>query len=397
VLVVVLACVGALLALAATGAPLQRVTLTVERYFDPACTPIPGQPWRGRRGGCDKLRFSGTISSDAANEYVSVLHQRCGSTGLGTSLAGAQTKAGGGWETEWWPTAGVFRARWGGSVTGPVRFRDSVPLQLMELGPSRQRVTVSGDQDMKGRLVVLQRLAAGQWRTLRRARFVRDRSSYGVNASVVTFTVRQRGLVLRAFVPDRSARPCYVATASETWTSGVRTGALGSRVIDRTLLCSTRMQGGIQMVTVHASPMRQRPVQDEASFYVSSGYVGGLVGASTNSLTIYPDACKETAARVPLEAGKLPSRPPGPDGRTFKCEVPLRVLVRVRAVFREATSLERNPPPAPGYDARLAARGEVSLASLAVRTTGGRPLAFATVSGSGRARLFVSRGCFEDT
>jgi hypothetical protein len=376
---------------------LQRVTLTVQRYFDPACTPMPGQASTGRRGGCEKLRFSGTISSGAANEYVSVLHQRCGSTGLGTSLAGAQTKAGGAWEAEWWPTPGVFRARWGGSVSRPVRFRDSVPLQLTELSPSRQRVTVSGDQDMKGRLVALQRLTAGQWHTLRRARFVRDRSSYGVNAAV-TFTVRQRGLILRAFVPERSARPCYMATASETWTSGVRTGSPGARVIDRTLLCSTGMRGGIRMVVVRASPpTRQGLTQYEASFSVWSGDAGSLVGASTSSLTIYPDACKETGAQVPLEARKLTSRPPGPDGRAFMCEVPPRVFVRVRAVFREATSLERNPPPAPGYDEWLSARGQVSLASLAVRTMGGRPLAFATVSGSGRARLFVARGCSEDT
>jgi hypothetical protein len=245
--------------------------------------------------------------------------------------------------------------------------------------------------------VELQRLTAGQWRTLRRARLVRDRSQWGFNSSA-TFAVRQPGLVLRAFVPERSARPCYAATASETWTSGVGSGSSGTRVIDRTLLCSTGERGGIRMVKVHASPVTRRGLtQDEASFSVWSGDAGGLVGASTGSLTILPDNCKETAARVSLQAGKLPSRPPGPDGRTFTCEVPLRVLVRVRAVFREATSLERIPPPAAGYDESLAARGEVSLASLAVRTVGGRALAFATVSASGRARLHVARNCMEDT
>lgn len=119
VLVAVGAGGGAILAAAATGAPSQRVTLTVQRYFDPACTPLPGMAPSAARGGCEKLRFSGTISSGASNEYVSVLHQGCGSTGLGTSLAGAQTRAGGAWEAEWWPAAGTFRARWGGSVSEP--------------------------------------------------------------------------------------------------------------------------------------------------------------------------------------------------------------------------------------------------------------------------------------
>jgi hypothetical protein len=158
------------------------------------------------------------------------------------------------------------------------------------------------------------------------------------------------------------------------------------------------MRGGIRMITVSASnATRQGPRQDEASFSVGSGDAGGLVGASASSLTIQPKNCKETAARIPLAANKLPSRPPAPDWRTFKCEVPPRVLVRVRAVFREATSLERHPPPAPGYDAWLEARGEVSLASLAARTLGGRPLAFATVSASGRTQLHVARSCFEHT
>jgi hypothetical protein len=386
----------AVVAATATGAASQRVTLTVERFFEPACTPLPGQA-SSYRGGCHKLRFSGTIPSGQANEYVSVLHQKCGVSGLGTSLVGAQTQGGGSWEAQWLPASGTFRARWGASVSEAVRFRDSVRLQLTMLSPSRQHMTVTGDQDMKGRLVELQRLTAGQWRTLRRARFVADRSSYGVKGAV-TFTVRQPGLVLRAFVPERSARPCYTATASETWTSGVRRGSPGTRVIDRALLCSTGMRGGIRMVKVHASPVTRRgPTQNEASFSVWSGDAGSLVGASTGSLTINPEQCEETGARVPPQAGKLLRRPLGPDGRTFMCEVPLRVLVRVRAVFREATSLERNPPPAPGYDPWLAARGEVSLASLIVRTLGGRPLAFATVSASGRPQLHVARTCMEDT
>jgi hypothetical protein len=139
-------------------------------------------------------------------------------------------------------------------VSEPVRFRDSVRISVTKLSGLSHRVSVSGDQDMKGRIIELQRLASGQWRLLRRARLVDDRITYGVNSSA-TFTVRRRGLVLRAFIPARSAAPCYTATASEQWTSGVPSDSsgLGSRVIDRTLLCATETQGGIRMFSIWAT------------------------------------------------------------------------------------------------------------------------------------------------
>jgi hypothetical protein len=383
---------AAVLAATAGGAPAADVTLTVERYFDPACTPLPGMAPSPIRGGCPRLRFAGTISSGAAGEYVSVLYQRCGSSGLGTSLVGAQTNDRGAWDTFWGVTSGTFRARWGSALSSPVRFRDSVRLSLAPLGATRQRVYVSGDQEMKGRIVELQRLVSGRWRTLRRTRLVADRSSWGVNSSA-TFTVRQPGLTLRAFIPAKSAAPCYAATASETWTSGAaRPGTpsgAAARVIDRTLLCSTDMQGGVRMFSIRATGASGSGVYPQGpSIYASSGFSHSFASASSTSLSYGSEKCAETRARVRLEAGTLRPAPPGQSGRSFDCEAP-RVLVRLRAVFRDPAALESNTQS-------LFARGEVLEAAVAIRTPSGKRLAFATISASGKTRLFAAPSCVED-
>jgi hypothetical protein len=386
---------AATLAATAGGVPAAEVTLRVERYFDPACTPLPGMAPSPNRGGCHRLRFAGTISSGAAGEYVSVLHQRCGSTGPGTSLVGAQTKERGAWDTFWGVTSGTFRARWNNNMSDPVRFRDSVRISVTKLSGFSHRVSVSGDQDMKGRIIELQRLVGGQWRLFRRARLVDDRITYGVN-STATFAVRKRGLVLRAFVPAKSAAPCYLPTASEQWTSGVASGSsgLGTRVIDRTLLCSTALQGGIRLVTIGAANANATGPGQPPLLSVSSGFAQppGFVYASTASLTLYPDRCKQTRVPVRLQAGKLRAATPGLSARYFDCETPPRVFLRIRAVFREPATLESNRDP--GYQT-LSAQGDVSEAAVAVRTPSGKPLAFAAISGP-KARLFTARSCVED-
>jgi hypothetical protein len=373
---------AAIVAATATTASAQDVTLAVERVFG---------------GG---LRFSGRISSGAANEYVAVLHQRCGTDGLGTSVVGAQTGQGGFWEAMWGLTAGTFRARWMSNAgrigtSDPISYRGPLPLALTRLSGFRQRVGVTGDQDMRGRTVELQRLVAGQWRLMRRARLLPDLGSGGLSSSA-TFTVQRRGLVLRAYVPPQSASPCYAATASDQWRSGPPPGArTGARVIDRTFLCTTAMQGGIRMVSIGASSASGPDLIEEGpSFGVSSGFAKppGFMSASKTSFTLYPDRCAGSGAIVSLKAGKLRPAPPGPLGRSFDCEAPRRVYLRLRAVFFEPAALVDNRES--GYR-MLLAEGQISEAAVAVRTPSGRPLVFATFSGA-KTRLFTARSCIED-
>jgi hypothetical protein len=385
---------GAIIATAA-GSSSGGVTLAVERFFEPACgTSSPSR-------GCHKLRFSGRISSGAPNEYVAVLQQRCGFSGVGTSIVGTQTGEGGFWEATWGLGAGTYRARWvdnAGRIgtSDPVRYRGPLELSLTQLSRYRQRVGVTGDQSMKGRVIELQRLTAGQWRLVRRTRLLADLGSYGRSSSA-TFSVRRRGLVLRAYVPAKSASPCYAATASDQWRSGPAPGAgSGARVIDRTMVCSTAMQGGIRMVSIDASSASGPDlIQQGPSFSVSSGFAKppGLASASKTSFSLYPDRCRGSGALVSLNAGKLKGADPGPFGRSFDCETPRRVYLRLRGVFFEPAALAESRES--GYRT-LFAHGQMSEAAVAIRTPSGRPLVLATFSGA-KARLFAARSCIEDT
>jgi hypothetical protein len=199
----------AAIASASAAAPAADVTMTAQRFYDPACR-------------CSKLRFSGTIPSGAANEYVAVMQQRCG-YGFSTSVVGAQTRAGGSWTVDWWGggQSATYRAQWNGRFSAPVTVRPPIPLAFTTLPRRRYRVTVNmyeSLQDMNGRLVELQRQAAGGWTRVRRTRFTTDRESFGKSFSA-TFAVPTRGLTLRILVPKKSAAPCYAAAVTKTWVS----------------------------------------------------------------------------------------------------------------------------------------------------------------------------------
>jgi hypothetical protein len=371
---ITIAAAGALYVAAASPAPAaDDVTLRLERFYDNACR-------------CYKFRFFGTISSGAANEYVSVLQQRCGQR-FSTAIAGASTREGGAWEVVpsslYWAGSATFRARWKNQTSQPLTYRAELIVWLTKLRAGRYRASVSGDQ-FKGRIVELQRLVAGEWKAIRRARFARDRSSVAA-----TFKAPRVG-TFRAFVPARSASPCYAASASKPLTSTPPRAGAG-HVVDRTLLCSTAMQGGLRQFTIRAYPGGQQT----PSFSVTSNWVPDwtLAGAGTTLMQLNPERCTDTQAQVPLSGANLRGGSPGPSGQVFDCESPERVLLRIRAVFASSTTLEQDRTF--GY-LQLIARGEVTQAAVAVRTQRGKQLAYATMSSSGAAKLYRAGVCIED-
>jgi hypothetical protein len=377
-LVLSVAAVGALVATAG-GAPAAEVTMRVERFWSEACR-------------CYKFRFSGTISSRAANEYVSVVQQRCG-TNFSTSVAGTSTREGGVWEAESnGPVgSGTFRARWNNQLSDPVTHRAEISIQLTQLGGGRVRVEVYSFQSplkLKGKVVELQRLSAGQWMRIRRARFSARRPA----VFSTTFTVKRRGSTLRAFIPAESAGPCYSATASKTWTSGPPAGVASDRVIDRTHVCSVAVWGGIRQLVVSASGLDPTALVPRRGIGASSS--GGLVGATTDSVSFNPDQCTPSPARVPFVSQGLKRVPIGDSRRSFECETPSRVLVRLRAVFAAPTPLAEDRASG---DRRLVANGQVTEAALALRTLSGKPVALGSFAATGRVSLFVARGCVEDS
>jgi hypothetical protein len=198
---------AALAASAAVGAPSEKVTLQMERYYDPVCR-------------CTQIRFFGVIASGAPNEYVAVLGKRCGYR-YSTQVAGGSTREGGLWSAVadpflFRPETNYVRARWNGYFSEPLIFRSPISVNVYKMGGGRFSVWLYSDTNVKGRFIELQRLEAGTWTRVRRKRLVAHRTN---NIYQAIFTVRQRGLTLRGYVPSETAAPCYSANATQTFSS----------------------------------------------------------------------------------------------------------------------------------------------------------------------------------
>lgn len=180
-----------------------------------------------------------------------------------------------------------------------------------------------------------------------------------------------------------------------------------SRIIDRTLLCSTVLFAGVREVHVSAqagvrefgSTTRWKSLAI-ASLWTGSGFSGSSIAGATagapkpeqgSSFWTYRDKCQPLSARIPLAAGPLSGGPASQFGDQYECAAPRRVLVRIRALFTRPARLR--------FSSRFrsdSTKVPVKEARIAVRTQTGQPLAYAEVFDSGKARLFTARSCVED-
>jgi hypothetical protein len=141
-------------------------------------------------------------------------------------------------------------------------------------------------------------------------------------------------------------------------------------------------------------------VRDE---YVGFGGVGAgnpvadlAPGVPARRERLWIDAgrtCRE-AATIPLTKTGLAQVPLSRLGDSYRCRPGRRVFVRVRGVFRAPTSLRLKRYA--GRVTQLAAAGTVQHGFVALRSAAGKPLAYAEVFESGKARLFAAPTCRED-
>jgi hypothetical protein len=208
---------------------------------------------------------------------------------------------------------------------------------------------------------------------------------------------------------------------------GASRGALArtaapARVIDRTMLCSSLpIGGGLYQFEVRAQEgLRDGRTWKTLAFAAArSGHVtigparlenalawagAGSVSADTSlehdprwpyqaktygTLALNQKLCSRSSARVRLTAKGLEGGPPGPFGEEYDCPAPRRVLVRLRATVRTGEPIYRERH-------FVKTRATLQSAYLAIRTRSGKPLAFAAVFESGKARLFTAGSCLSD-
>jgi hypothetical protein len=189
-------------------------------------------------------------------------------------------------------------------------------------------------------------------------------------------------------------------------------GESASRVLDRTFSCAVRGVGSpetVRHLSVYGEPRIARyapwahvastdgdpsslgevPANDSlgAGFRTGRTQHWGAGAAWLNVAT-----CKATQARAPLASKGLRGGPIAQFGASHQCDVPARVLLRVRAVFRSPATLR------PDRRARyyLKANGRMASGEVVVRAVNGQPIVYASVDDrSGRTTILTSPSrCF---
>jgi hypothetical protein len=184
-------------------------------------------------------------------------------------------------------------------------------------------------------------------------------------------------------------------------------------VLDRTYSCAIALHGGIYRLENRAHPGARSGGSWTKLAYVGlragvfSGGTGNLLGwisagkpakATTvdqefwtfdvktfGTMGISGRNCNPAKASIPLSAAGLRGGAAAAIGWELKCDVPRRVLVRIRAVLSSRASLhgrEFESVHVPVFEAKLA-----------VRTLAGKQLTYAAVSQTGKAVLFTAKGC----
>jgi hypothetical protein len=192
--------------------------------------------------------------------------------------------------------------------------------------------------------------------------------------------------------------------------SAATSGDVRSRTIDRTVSCTVRGVGSPDTVRVldvwgeprfgksapsvnattggeFVSPTGEPPGND----WVGAGFRTGRTLDWDSGLTwLNSSSCNATRTRPALAAtglrgGRVPSH------ESHQCDVPARVLIRLRAVLRKPVDFE--PTRRPYY---LTAAGRMLRGALVVTTAAGKPIVYASVDDeTGRTEIFTAASrCF---
>jgi hypothetical protein len=180
--------------------------------------------------------------------------------------------------------------------------------------------------------------------------------------------------------------------AAPTGSSSVQ----ASRIIDRTLVCPMSGVGypdPVRVLEIQARPRLGDRSPEAAVYHLPDVHASARTGPHGDQGTgaVVLKGCAASTLRLRLSRRGLKGGPTAL-GERQRCEVPARILVRLRAVFSRPVILRRER----GY---VIATGKIATAYLGVATLPNRkPLAFASITDApGNARIFAaSSACREE-
>ena len=195
---------------------------------------------------------------------------------------------------------------------------------------------------------------------------------------------RVRGIVVSVFL---AAVAGWLLTPAHA-------GEEASRIVDRTFSCEVGYLGGVYQAEVQSywsvpPQVERRTASATVITNLANGFLGGISSSSMYVNRLY---CKATSTRVRLTTKGLHGGPFSQFGVEYQCFTSRRVLVRVRGDFVKPTTLRTASPT--GFP-QLQALGATRRTELAVATSAGKPLAYASIARR-NARLFTSTDCQED-
>jgi plastocyanin len=189
---------------------------TVVVQAAPAGVTLAASPLLVTYGG--RTTLSGSVSTGAGNEKVSVLAQPCGSASAST-LTSVTTAAGGAWSVATQPLRiTTYTARWKSATSTAVTVKVRPRLTLGKVAAHRYSVRVYAGDSMAGKVVFFQRYAAAlrRWVTVKRVVLGVGPSAVAptvVSAKTFTASVRARTKV-RALITQAQVGGCYAPNRS---------------------------------------------------------------------------------------------------------------------------------------------------------------------------------------
>lgn len=224
---------------------------------------------------------------------------------------------------------------------------------------------------------------------------------------------------MRALVVALALTAALAAAAASTATQRAGAEPAASRIVDRTLLCATRQNGGIHEIEAESfSGVRQNRkwvrlpfavistgetasnamVLENSLAWITSGrpdkdsqlgdYFFPVHALDFGTLAVNRRICRATK-RIPVGSAGLRGGAAGQLGDSYDCQVPKRVVVRVRAVLESPGTLRP-------HGAFLLTSAAVTEAKVVVRTQSGRPLAYVSTAQAGRSTIYTGKGCLPE-
>jgi len=179
------------------------------------------------------------------------------------------------------------------------------------------------------------------------------------------------------------------------------------RFVDRTLTCTTGIQGGTRVIFLRAQSAYGTGKRLEWLAQTTVAAVGQPVPSKPNyrptlagmtagwpptppvtsgGIGFHNRLCKATRSKVGFARRGLVGGVASQLGDEYVCVVPRSMLVRIRVTFREPTELDLGR-------SFTSANGRVVRGQIAVATLAGKPLVYGEVAESGTARLFTPGSC----